>query len=179
MSDITGSQLKRLQTLWGKHASRTVLVGDSRSERLAWASQQLGHAVTSFSDLSKSDARQLIKSLHGVLGIAEEPRRDRRPIRDRHDAAAAGNDGRRGPREKSATLAAQADLDRLQDAIARLGWTQDRFESWLRSASSPLARKVNGVRLAPPDPKIVTVADANRVWWGLKPIMKRAGVWQA
>jgi hypothetical protein len=62
------------------------------------------------------------------------------------------------------------DLARIENAISRLGWTRDRLDAWLRSSSSPLASKS--------DPQIRTLADANRVWWGLKSLLKKAGCWR-
>jgi ribosome-binding protein aMBF1 (putative translation factor) len=179
MTAITPAQLKRVQTLWGKYASRTVLAGDSRTERLSWASVELGRTITSFSKVSRAEARLLIKALHGALGIPEEKQsRSRSRMRDRRDAEAAAFDGRRDSDSKQTTLVQQADIDRIRESVTRLGWSQERFDAWLRSTSSPLARKINGARVAPSNPEIRTVADANRVWWGLKPMLKRAGLWR-
>ena len=159
---ISGRQLRALQSLCAR-VFRTEV--DPRIARLDWASAQLGHIVTSFSDLSFSDADRLIGELKQSLGQADTPRR-----RLSGEAATAlGTHGRRGKVVEIAVMASPTDLAVIGDLRERLGWTQERFESWLRSRSSPLRSRS--------DITIRTLADANRVRWGLKNILRhrRAG----
>lgn len=173
MNDITPAQLKRLQTEWGQYARRTLLAGDEREERLKWASGAIGRRVASFSDLTFGEAKRLIRALNGMLGIPEKRR-----IRSAERAHAAGTEGRRGSESTSVTLVSAEDLADIYEMIARLGWDQARFEAWLRSSSSPLAKKFDGARVPPSDPTIRTLYQANRVRWALKGMLKRAGKWR-
>jgi hypothetical protein len=61
-------------------------------------------------------------------------------------------------------VASHADQRRIQDAIERLGWGQEHFNNWLASPTSPLRARGGQIR---------TQADANRVWWALKSILRR------
>ena len=173
MSKITKRQLARLQVLYAQFAARSLDAGKSREARIAWASAQLGRVVTSFSDLSKDEARRLIGQLQGGLGIPPSPRRSH----PRSNSRAAGTEGRRDGSSNMRTLPTQQDIDRIQDALERLGWNNSQFEAWLRSASSPLARKMGTTRVAPADITLRTLYDCNRVWWALKQMLKARGLW--
>lgn len=167
MSNITTRQLIRLQTLWNQYERRSLDGDGTRATRLKWASDNVGHAIASFRDLTIDEAARLIELLHGALGIPNTvPKRVR--FNDRDRARSAGTEGRRGASGSSVTVASKDDLDRINSALSRLGWSEERFRGWLRSPSSPLRGRT----------QIRTQADANRVWWGLKPIMQRAGVWK-
>ncbi len=174
MTKITAPQLKRLQFLYSQFAARSLDAGTSREERIAWASEQLGRTIKSFSDLSMDEAHKLIDQLQGGLGIAPSPRR-RRP---RTNSRAAGTEGRHDGAENMRTIPTQTDLDRIQDARQRLGWSAAQFEAWLRSARSPLARKVGKARIAPTDITLRTLHDCNRVWWALKGMLKGKKLWK-
>jgi hypothetical protein len=184
MPNLSKPQLTRLQILYAQFAAHSLDLGKEREARIAWASEQLGHPVASFKDLSKADAHTLIDRLQGALGIApSKPRR-----RARRDDHAAGTEGRRAPaagngalpdsRGQVRTIATAEDVERIQNALQRLGWTQGQYEAWLRSARSPLARKVGGTRIAPTDITLRTLHDTNRVWWALKGILKARGLWK-
>jgi hypothetical protein len=174
MAKLSAPQLKRLQALYAQYSRRSIDLDSSRECRLAWAAQQLGHPVESFSALSKSSASYLIEQLMGAMGIASS--KPRRPRRNDH---AAGTEGRSSDVSSTVTLATQQDLDRITTARSRLGWTQEQFDAWLRSARSPLAKKVNGVRVPPTRIELRTLAQTNRVWWALKQMLKARGLWTA
>jgi hypothetical protein len=167
---ITKKQLGRLQTLYAQFARREIGIGQSREERLAWATQRLRKPIESFRDLSSADAAFLIDGLHESLGIpvGAKPR----PRLDRDQARRAGVDGRRDSQEFASApqLASAADLEVIDNYSARLGWTWAQLEVWLRSPRSPLKHKSA--------PTITTSADANRVRWALKQMLVRAGKWQ-
>jgi hypothetical protein len=176
--NITSAQLTRLQTLYAQYSRRAIDLDSSRECRLKWAAEILRQPVTSFSKLSFDDAGRLIDALHGALGIETTPRRRKRAkMQDRDLAQAAGTEGRHDGDPQRTTMASQRDLDRIQDAIKRLDWSQDQFEQWLRSQRSPLARKVT-VAIAPTSPTIRTTGEANRVWWALKKMLKQRGLWK-
>jgi hypothetical protein len=183
MSIITTAQLRRLQVVYAQFAKRAIELDDSREARLRWASEQVGRTIHSYSDLSRDEAKKLIDLCQGAMGIAPSKstrRRTRVPrIRDEARAHAAGTEGRRDGEAGVRSMATQEDLDRIQDAIQRLGWTREQFESWLRSPRSPLARKVAGTRIAPVDPKLSTWWETNRVWYALKSMLKSRGLWRA
>jgi hypothetical protein len=168
---ISRLQLVALQALWAQHARHSLdVAGDPRAARLAWASEQVKHPVASFSDLARSEAASLIDLLQKSLGQENKKKRGKRPrLRNREAAQAAGTEGRRGYGSKTTTMVSAEDLARIDHAITRLGWTRERFDAWLRSDSSPLGKTAN--------PQIRTLADANKVWWPMKAMLKRDGKW--
>lgn len=165
-ASITGGQMRALQTLWAMYARRNLLdSGDERAVRLETVGKMVGRSLASFRDLSSREANDAIELLRKSLGL-ESTRRRR--MSERGEARSAGVEGRRGS-GRSLTIASADDLAKIEDAISRLGWNQERFSAWLRSPSGPLfGRDV-----------IRTRGDANRVWWALKPMLKRAGLWRS
>jgi hypothetical protein len=149
-------------------------MGSSREARIAWASEQLGRAVTSFSNLTKEEAHRLIEQLQGVLGIAPS-KPGRRP---RRDSKAAGTEGRHDGNPNVRTIATAEDAARIQNALQRLGWSAAQYEAWLRSPRSPLASKVGKARIAPTDITLRTQYETNRVWWALKGMLKGRKLWK-
>lgn len=166
MSTISAPQLKRLQVLYAQLA-RSTFEGSDRESRLAWASQLLLRPIKSFSELTPGDAIHLIDTLQAQLGVKAP---SKRPRLSRDAAERAGNEGRRRDDSKRATMAGQDDLARVQYALDVLGWNQAQLEGWLRSTRSPLGKRSN--------PQILTVGDANRVWWALKKMAKARGLWK-
>jgi hypothetical protein len=164
---ISPAQLKRLQVLYGQLVRHTDQEA-GREARLAWASDLTGRAIGSFSQITQAEAVRLIDTLQGQLGV-RTPSRPRRRLR-RADAHKAGTEGRRGNTANQATLAGARDLERIRYALGLLGWDQARFEGWLRSPLSPLSGKAS--------PEIRTLYDANRVWWALKGMARRRGLWR-
>jgi hypothetical protein len=126
--------------------------------------------VTSFSDLTSSDANFLIDGLQEALGV-KMPAKPRQRL-DRDQARRAGLDGRHDGSEftSSPQLASAADLEVIESYYARLGWERAQFDAWLRSPRSPLKHKAA--------PTITTMADANRVRWALKGMLQHAGKWE-
>lgn len=165
---ITPAQMKRLQVLYSQLVRSTFDGGDgSREARLAWASQLLCRSVSSFRELTQSDARHLIDVTQAQLGV-KAPAKKRRL--DSQAAMQAGTEGRRDGERGKHTLVGPQDLARIQYALDLLGWTQEQLEGWLRSSRSPLGKRAN--------PAIRTVGDANRVWWALKRMAQSRGLWK-
>jgi hypothetical protein len=157
-------QLRALQTLFGLYARSSLDVGaDVRSARLEWASKFLGRTVASFSDLRGDEAARLIGTLKQSLGQGSKRTR-KRPL-SKEAAQAAGTHGRKGRRVDVEIMATRDDLERVEEVKQRLGMTQENFEYWLRSRSSPLRGRAV--------PQLRTVADCNRVYWALKAMLKR------
>lgn len=168
------AQIVALHTLFSAWHSHTIDANpDVREARLAWASQCIDHQVFSFSDLGADDARRLIDILKQACGqpVGERPQ-PWRPVQGRDRAHDAGTAGRKGVRSAVIRLASADDFARIDDALRRLGWSRDRFEAWLLSSSSPLRQGGDETSV------IRTLAEANRVFWALKAMMIRAGVWQ-
>lgn len=162
---INKSQMRRLQTLYGQLAAHTQ-EGSDRESRLAWATEHVGRAVASFSDLTAEEGRNLIDMLQGQLGVKAQPRKRL----DRDAAHRAGTEGRRGNGSNSSTLVSAQDLARIQYVLDLLGWSQEQLAAWLASSRSPLGKRSS--------PKINTLGDANRVWWALKRMAIARGLWR-
>ncbi len=167
----TRAQLIALQTLYSQWSAHTLPASvDARAARLLWASQATGREVSSFRDLSSDEARALLDILKGSIGQpltrAAQPWRR---IRSRERAHAAGTSGRKDGDPSFVQMASPDDLARIDEALRRLGWSGDRYAAWLQSGVSPLASKADGT--------IRTVAEANKVWWALKNMLKRSGNW--
>jgi hypothetical protein len=162
---ISQAQLRALQTLFGLYAQKSLDVGaNGRSERLAWASQTLGRTVASFSDLDGDEAARLVSFLKQALG--QETKSDERKRRSREAAFAAGTHGRKNRPIRIQMMATAADIQAVDEMRQRLGMSQEAFEAWLTSRSSPIRGRSA--------PVLRTVADCNRVRWALKAMLKRA-----
>ncbi len=166
---ISAEQLRRLQTLYSQFAAAS---GDarvrSRQERLLWASFVVGHQVASFSDLTSEEAATAIERLS--KDVPARKRRPRKPM-DQDRALRHGTDGRYDSTFDNAPKLAEAyDLEQIEGYYHRLGWSRETFDAWLRSPRSPLGRRAQ--------PKIFTVAHANRVRWALKRILQKRGLWE-
>lgn len=176
---LQSGQLVALQTLWSQYARRSLDVpaaGD-RAARLDWAEKNIGRRIASFKDLTKGEAIMLIDLLRVALGQA--PGKKKRPGGLRgDDARRAGLDGRKDGDQFDPKLASAEDLTTIESFYLRLGWTRVQFDAWLRSGRSPLARKINEQRIAPSDPQVRTVRDANRVRWALKGMLAARGLWK-
>jgi hypothetical protein len=163
-------QIQALQALYAKWEAHGLPAADSRAARLEWASENVGRQIASFNDLSRDEARALIDALKGALGqpLKQQPHAWRR-IRSRERAQAAGTAGRHGVSSSVIQMASLDDQARIDEAIRRLGWTREGYETWLRSSSSPL----HGMSAA----AVLTVGEANKVWWALKAMLRRSGRW--
>jgi hypothetical protein len=92
---------------------------------------------------------------------------------DREQAERHAKDGRWDGEKFRPTpqLASVFDLENIERYYHRLGWDRDTFDRWLRSPRSPLGRHSQ--------PRIRTVAQANRVRWALKKMLQTRGLWAA
>jgi hypothetical protein len=163
---ITPKQLRSLQTLYGKYAQHALVAANTqeRAERLSWASQRVGREVSSFSELSSTEAAALIDQLKETLGQAVSPPRRKRLGREA--AQARGAHGRRGRKVRVEMMATAEDLAEVERLRERAGMTREEFEAWLTSRYSPLRGRA--------DTALRTVSDCNRVRWGLKAIIRHA-----
>lgn len=162
---ISQNQLKRLQVLYGQFARHTDQDA-GREARIRWASGLVERPIASFKDLTIDEARRLIDTLQGQLGV-KAPQKQRL---SRDAAHRAGTEGRRNnPYDATPQMVCAADLAVIEDYYSRLGWTRAQFDAWLSSTRSPIKRA---------QPRIATLADANRVRWALKRMLKRAGLWE-
>ena len=175
-SHITVEQMKLLQTVYGLYARATMdsatfplpTAQQAKESRLAWASERTGRTIQSFSELSFSEAQLLIDFIQNALGVKAPAKKKQRL--GRRAAQQAGTAGRRDAETTNETImASPADLARIAHVLSLLGWEQALLEAFLRSPRTPLRGRAN--------PCIRTLADANRVWWALKRMAVRKGVW--
>lgn len=170
---ITTEQLKSLQSTYAAYCRREIGAAGDRSSRLAWAEfnlQMVPGSLSSFKDLTTSEASKLIDILKTALGqevIA--PDRSKRKQKTRDEAQRAGTAGRRsskagGSSNKDVALVSSEDLARIQAITGELGWNQARLDAFLHSGQSPLGRGRSQIR---------TQADANKVYWALKRMRDR------
>jgi hypothetical protein len=157
-SPITAKQLKRLQTLWGLFCRQANLDAKDRAARLEWAAGAIGRQTGSFRELTADEANIAIDAIQKHL--PPELLKRKRP--SRRLAQAYGTAGRRGRDEKEVRLV-DAETWRLLDVLlARLGWTRERLDGFLKSRKSPVRSGA-----------IYTIADANRLIWALKNMSRR------
>jgi hypothetical protein len=157
--NITAPALKRLQVLYSQFERHTLNVDSGRDARLAWASQQTGRAIASFSQLTVEEGIRLIDGLQRAIGNKVPSKTPRRRM-GRQAAEKAGTEGRRDQIHAETTMASAVDLERIHADLTRLGWDQARLEAFLRSSRSPLkGRQV-----------VRTLSDANKLHWALKHI---------
>lgn len=155
--NITAPQLRRLQVLYGQFCRHSLDTGTSREERLAFASARIGRKITSYSDLTIDEGKQLIDGLQRALGVALPSKTPRRRM-SRHQGEKAGTEGRHDQIHSEVTLAGDQDIRRIQREMTRLGWDQQRLDAFLASPSGPNGRST----------AIRTLGEANRVYWALK-----------
>lgn len=164
---ISKQMMVRLQVLYSQLAAHTDQ-GNDRAARIAWASEMVGRPVTSFKDVTQSEAVRLVDTLQAQLGVKAPTRPRRRLSRDA--ALKAGTEGRRDNTSNEVTMASAADIARIQYVMGLIGWSQAQLDAFLRSTKSPLSNKSSGA--------IRTLKDANRVYWALKGIATAQGKWQ-
>lgn len=159
---ISLRQLRMVQTLFSLYSRHIPCdsTGDGRGERLAWASQNVGREVKSFSELSADEAARLIGQLKETLGQESTIAR-RRP--SRRLAHSYGSSGRKNEGEQFIVELVDSDTKELLDGLlARLGWNAEQFHAFLHSSRSPV--KTGAVR---------TLVEANRAIWALKGMLRR------
>ena len=166
---ISRRQLVRIQTLWALLCRQQGLGKPSgtRGARLAWLGGTLGRQVASTKELTLAEATASIDALQKCLP-PELLRRRARPGARR--AMAMGRAGRRdfsrdaGRGSRVIELPGPAELELLATLRAELGLDDARFAAFLRSRKGPLGGRE----------RIETLADANRIIWALKGILRRA-----
>jgi hypothetical protein len=167
---ISPKQLQTLQTLFGLYSRHSLDAssGDARTQRLEWASQNVGRAIGSFTELRIGEAAQLIDTLKRSLGQESKhvPRQAWRRPRTRAAAIAAGTHGRRNRPVKMEIMATREDVEEIDGLRERVGMTRENFETWLASRNSPIGTRGGVLR---------TISDCNRVRWALKSMLRRAG----
>lgn len=173
---ITKAQLGRLQTLFAQLVRHEIGMDSSREGRIAWATERTGRPISSFGDLTCSEASYMIDGIQGHLGVkAPVLRRTARP--DRDQARRAGLDGRKDGAEFASApqMVRPEDMARIQRLLDELAkpphsWNHQTFLNFLNSPRSPLAKRA--------DKAIRTTADANKVWWALKRVAVAKGIYQ-
>jgi hypothetical protein len=180
LMQITKAQLGRLQTLFAQLVRHEIGMDGSREGRIAWATERCGRPISSFRDLTCSEASYMIDGIQGHLGVKAPvlPSTARRTARlDRDQARRAGLDGRADGKEFQGTpqMVRPEDMARIQRLLDELAkpphsWNHQTFLNFLNSSRSPLAKRA--------DKTIRTNADANKVWWALKRVANSKGIFQ-
>jgi hypothetical protein len=167
---LSKGQLQALHSLFHLYAPRFLNAAngagsdDARRVRLVWASGIIGRDVSSFSELQPDEAGQLIERMKLALGQEINPAkrsRQRRPGRDL--AHAYGTSGRRSESSNEIHLVDAPTLELLDRLREQLGWTHERLDAFLKSKHSPV--RSGAIR---------TIAEANRLIWALKRMLRRA-----
>jgi hypothetical protein len=161
--NISAPALRRLQVLYGQYERHSLdAPGKSREERLRWASERCGRPIASFSTLAPEEGRKLIDTLQGLLRV-KAPSKTPRKRMARKDAEKAGTEGRRDQIHTETTLVSSGDLARIGEQLTRLGWNQAGLDRFLLGSRNPLKGRT----------QILTLGDANKVYWALKHIPAR------
>jgi len=170
---VSRAQLGALQVLYSKWSAAGFASDQdehARSARLVWASENVGRSVSSFSDLTRDEARRLIDLLKTFLGQKlTRPSNPWRRIREHIPAQQAGMAGRKGIDSTLVQLSSTDDLARIGELLERLEWSEEHYRKWLLSARSALPGSDGTIR---------TLAEANRVYWALKAMVVRCGRWE-
>jgi len=161
---LSPTQLTALHCLFHLYAPRFLDAsgGDARAARLAWASGIIGREISSFSLLRAVEAARLIELMKKALGQEVNSGRGRRQRPGRDLAHAYGTAGRRHETSNEIALVDAPTLALLDRLLVQLGWTRERFDSFLHSKSSPV--KSSGLR---------TLSETNRVIWALRGMLRR------
>lgn len=150
------AQLRRLQALWHEWTAALALPPvQDRALRHYYIERFTGGRVTETKRLDVEGAAQVIGELERLVQKAT-PRRRRR---------AAGTAGRRGYAEQRRVHPDAAAWGALWNTARGLGMDRDRLERFI-------ATHYSGVGLHGLD-DLHTMADLNRVLWGLKAMLRR------
>jgi hypothetical protein len=158
---ISPEQLKRLHTLWAMLCRHAHIDPQDRDARLGWFTGAVGRPVTSSKQLTRDEATGLITEIQKHL--PPELLTRRRP--DRRTARSYGTAGRRkqgaGSREQEKTidLIDAPTWKLLGKLLADLGWDRARLDAFVISPHGPQ--------------RLATLADANKVIWALKQMVRR------
>ena len=131
----------------------------SRNARLAYISSKIGRQIGSASELTQGEANPAIDAMQGALP-AEALRRRARPSMSQ--ARAWGTAGRKKAGTKEIRFPDAQTFALLDHLLGELGWDRARLDAFLRSPKSPVRGGV-----------IRTLADANRIIWVLKGMLRR------
>jgi hypothetical protein len=162
---ISKGQLRRIQTLWGilyKHSGEAGSGArgdeDSRKLRLAWIGLKIGRQIQSCNDLTQAEAKTAIDAIQKLLppDLVRPPRRG-----DRGQARAQGTAGRKGMASKEVKLPDAGTMQLLQNLMFALGWDRAGLDRFLHSPKSPVRGSIR------------TLADANKIIWVLKGMLRR------
>lgn len=156
MTPITGRQMKRLQTLWGLFAPLAHMDAKDRAARVGWVGEKIGRAISSFKDMSSAEADTAIDAVQKHLPPELVKRASRRT------AHGYGTAGRKRGGAAELQMADAATLQLMATLYTKLGWTRERLDAFLRSPKSPVRGGM-----------IRTLAEANRVIWVLKSLLRR------
>lgn len=165
---ITPAQLRKLQTLWSVYWRLNVRFAarpedDPRAMRLAWLAKNVGRAIPSSKDLTMPEAERAIMAL--VKLVPAQFNIEKKHI-GRERAQELGTAGRRGKKSASSVevFAGPEELKHIHNLMQRIGWDRAQLDEFLRGPRGPLLGRTH----------IRTLADANRVRWALKGILKSA-----
>jgi len=150
-SSITAGQLVCLQTLWSRRmrAAGVADQAEARQLRHAFIRELTAGRAAETKELTLADARRVIEVLKGGARIP-----------DGDTAHAAGTHGRRGRQAPGAEVMVGAQqIELLQGYAGLLGWSRERLDGFI-------SRQLRGRQLR-------TMADANRVLWGLKRMVRQ------
>lgn len=161
--NITAPALRRLQVLYGQFERHSLdITSSSREERIAWASARIGRKIASFKDLTIEEGILLIDGLQRTLQV-KAPSQTPRKRMDRKSAEKAGTEGRHDQIHAETTIVCAADFKRIQRHLTRLGWDEAGLHRFLLGSNNPLKGRT----------EILTLGDANKVYWALKRIPAR------
>ena len=178
---LTDGQLRRIQTLWGliwgrfgSIPSSETKAKASRDARLAYISSKIGRQIGSAKELTQGEAKLAIDAMQGALPaeLVHPPSSGRRRT-SAGTARAYGTAGRKGYRDKEIRLPDAETFRLLDHLLGELGWDRARLDAFLRSPKSPVRGGSPGEGGGR---KIRTLADANRIIWVLKGMLRRRAV---
>lgn len=157
---ITPQQLRRLQTLWHRWMASLEL-DRRRDQKLRHVYIEIltqGRAGRTL-ELSEDDADLVIRRLRRAVGGRRRAYGNRRLA---HVAGTAGRQGFASHPEIEATLPA---LRLLESHARALGMTPERLDRFIAARYARLGLRGRG--------DLRTMADVNRVLWGLKALRRR------
>jgi len=159
---ISARQIAALQTAWG-HLCQLQNLGSpstTREARLAWVGGVVGRQIASFKELARGEANTAIERMNACLPEHLRIRkRQRRPRADAGQAYRYGTAGRKGRRSQEIELVDEATWQVLDGLMGELGWTRERLDAFVRSKHGP--------------GRIDTLAQANRVIWSMRNMLRR------
>ena len=150
---LSPRQLTCIQALWAQRMRGAGIAGadECRELRHAYLREVTAGRATSTKELTFADAKRVIERLLRDAGGQ---------IKDSAGARAAGTHGRRGADRRVSMLATKGQIDLLVSYASRLGWNDERLDAFIE-------RQLGAHR------QVRTVADINKVLWGLKSMVRR------